>query len=147
KADTAMATLWKRTHETARPPIELEPGIPRAMSDMVVKCLESGRERRYQSVVEFARDLEAWEAGTSISAATPTQRWLRKATPFGKWLVSALAALIVAGGFVVIKKTGFHRAAKPDERAQPAIALAILPFRNASGDPSLDWLGSSLADI
>jgi len=147
KADTAMATLWKRTHESARPPIELEPGIPRALSDMVVKCLEIDRERRYQSVAEFARDLEAWEAGTSISAATPTQRWLRKATPFGKWLVPALAALIVAGAFVVIKKPGFHRAAKPDEPAQPAIALAILPFRNASGDPSLDWLGSSLADI
>src|ERR1700683_111410 len=38
KADTAMATLWKRTHEAARPPIELEPGIPQAVSDMVVKC-------------------------------------------------------------------------------------------------------------
>ena len=27
------------------------------------------------------------------------------------------------------------------------MSLAILPFRNASGDPSLDWLGPSLADM
>ena len=29
----------------------------------------------------------------------------------------------------------------------PAISLAILPFRNASGDSSLDWLGPSLAEM
>jgi TolB-like protein len=29
----------------------------------------------------------------------------------------------------------------------PAVSLAILPFRNASGDPALDWLGSYMADI
>jgi serine/threonine protein kinase/tetratricopeptide (TPR) repeat protein len=147
KADTAMATLWKRTHEAARPPIELEPGMPRAVSDMVVKCLEIDRERRYQNVAEFAKDLEAWQAGSAISAATPTQRWLRKAAPVAKWLVPALAVAIAVGAFVVIKKPGFHSAAKPDQPAQPAIALAILPFRNASGDPSLDWMGSSLADM
>ena len=29
----------------------------------------------------------------------------------------------------------------------PVTSLAILPFRNASGDPSLDWLASSLAEM
>ncbi len=147
KADTAMATLWKRTHEAARPPIELEPGIPRAVSDMVVKCLETDRERRYQNVAEFAKDLEAWQTGASISAATPMQRWLRKAAPVGKWLVPALAVVIAVGAYVAIKKPEFRSGAKSDQPAQPAIALAILPFRNASGDPSLDWLGASLADM
>lgn len=147
KADTAMATLWKRTHEAAHPPIELEPAIPRAVSDMVVKCLEIDRGRRYQSVAEFAKDLDAWQTGSAISAATPTQRWLRRAAPLAKWLVPALAVLIVVGVFVAIKKPGFHSAVKPDQPTQPAIALAILPFRNASGDASLDWMGSSLADM
>jgi tetratricopeptide (TPR) repeat protein len=31
--------------------------------------------------------------------------------------------------------------------AAPAVSLAILPFRNASGDPNLDWLGSSLSEM
>ena len=31
--------------------------------------------------------------------------------------------------------------------AGPDVSLAILPFRNASADPSLDWLGASLADM
>ena len=147
KADTAMATLWKRTHEAARPPIELESGIPQAVSDMVVKCLEIDRERRYQTVADFAKDLEAWQAGTSVSAATPMQRRLRNAAPFGKWLIPALAIGIAVGAFVAIKKFGSHPGPKADQSAQPGIALAILPFRNASGDPSLDWLGASLADM
>src|ERR1700737_3756013 len=29
----------------------------------------------------------------------------------------------------------------------PVVSLAILPFRNASGDASLNWLGPSLADM
>src|SRR6202046_3740077 len=144
KADTAMATLWKRTHEAARPPIELEPGIPRAISEMVVQCLEIDRERRYQSIADFARDLEAWQSGSSISAATPTQRWLRRAAPVGKWLVPVLVVAIALLAWAVNKKPGFHFATKPDQAGQPSIALAILPFRNASGAPSLDWLGATL---
>ena len=29
----------------------------------------------------------------------------------------------------------------------PVVSLAILPFRNASGDPALDWLGPSIAEM
>jgi len=147
KADTAMATLWKRTHEPARPLVELEPGIPRAVSEMVVKCLEIDRERRYQSVAEFTKDLDAWQAGTAISAATPIQRQLRRVAPFAKWLVPAFVVAIAVVAFVVVKKPEFRSGAKPDQPGQPAIALAILPFRNASGDASLNWLGASLADM
>jgi tetratricopeptide (TPR) repeat protein/predicted Ser/Thr protein kinase len=147
KADTAMATLWKRTHEAARPPIELEPGIPRAISDMVVKCLETDLGRRYQSVAEFARDLEAWEAGTSISAATPAQRWLRKVTPFRQWLAIGAAAVLLLALGVIFREKLTNKSSSSSATPTQTVALAILPFRNASGDPSLDWLGPSLADL
>ncbi len=35
----------------------------------------------------------------------------------------------------------------PSAGAKPEVALAILPFRNASQDPSLDWYGTTLADM
>ena len=35
----------------------------------------------------------------------------------------------------------------PSAGAKPEVALAILPFRNASQDPSLDWYGATLADM
>src|SRR5215469_3442594 len=47
KADTAMASLYKRTLECPRPPIELNPDIPRPLSNVVVHCLQIDKEKRY----------------------------------------------------------------------------------------------------
>jgi eukaryotic-like serine/threonine-protein kinase len=163
KADTAMQSLYKRTVEPARPPIELISDIPQELSDIVLHCLEIDKTKRFGTATEILEDLALWRGvrpGTAAGRARgPTATVAAPPVPAAplsvldrfkssqKWLVPALAVLIAVGAFVVIKKPGFHSAAKPDQPAQPAIALAILPFRNASGDPSLDWLGSSLADM
>jgi len=56
-----------------------------------------------------------------------------------------LLAAVAIGGWAfsgkLTSKTGSKATAGPD------VSLAILPFRNGSGDARLDWLGSSLADI
>ena len=61
--------------------------------------------------------------------------------PRACWLAVALGAWLLR-----------DRWAGPPEPPQqatagPAITLAILPFRNASGDPTLDSLGSSLSQV
>src|SRR6267154_4473364 len=40
KADTSMASLYKRTREKVPPPIELVPEIPKPLNAIVVRCLE-----------------------------------------------------------------------------------------------------------
>ena len=158
KAETAMESLYKRTSEPARPPIELFSDIPQQLNDIVLHCLEIDKTKRFGSATEILEDLAIWRgvrlgtvvgraSGATASVAAPPVSVLGRFRSSRKWLVPALAAAIAAGAFVVIEKPGFHSAAKPDQPAQPAIALAILPFRNASGDPSLDWLGASLADM
>ena len=158
KAETAMESLYKRTSEPARPPIELNSDIPQELNDIILHCLEIDKTKRFGSATEILEDLAIWRGvrpgtvagrapGATASVAAPPVSVLDRFRSSRKWLVPALAAVIAAGAFVVIKKPGFRSAAKPDQPAQPAIALAILPFRNASGDPSLDWLGSSLADM
>jgi serine/threonine protein kinase/tetratricopeptide (TPR) repeat protein len=158
KAETAMESLYKRTSEPARPPIELFSDIPQELNDIVLHCLEIDKTKRVGSATEILEDLAIWRGvrpgtvagrapGAIASVAARPVSVLDRFRSSRKWLVPALAAAIAAGAFVVIEKPGFHSAAKPDQPAQPAIALAILPFRNASGDPSLDWLGSSLADM
>jgi serine/threonine protein kinase len=57
RADTALATMLKRTQERARPPVELEPTITRELSEVVMKCLEIARERRYPSALDVLHDL------------------------------------------------------------------------------------------
>src|SRR5262249_15810429 len=57
QADTIMATLLKRVQERAVPPSTLDPALPRQLSDVVMKCLEADRAKRYQSTGEILADL------------------------------------------------------------------------------------------
>src|SRR4029077_9278278 len=47
QADTLMATLLNRPQQRAAPPRELDPAIPQALNDIVMKCLETSPEKRY----------------------------------------------------------------------------------------------------
>src|SRR5580658_4049732 len=64
KAETALESLYKRTTEHARPPIEVAPQIPKPLSDIAVRCLEIDKNKRYASAAEILNDLEAWAGGT-----------------------------------------------------------------------------------
>jgi eukaryotic-like serine/threonine-protein kinase len=155
-AETAYATLLKRTQERARDPVELDPTIPPQISRVVMKCLETNRDQRYGSALEIIRDLgqqTVTASRTALPAAAATQP---ATTPFSlKTVWSRQQRLWVAGGVLLLfivaavaygMKHGF-RPATNSSAAGPSVSLAILPFDNGSGDPSLDWLGPSLADM
>src|SRR5580704_12291299 len=57
KAETAMATLLKRIQERPLPPFEVDPAIPKAVSDVVMKCLQVDRDQRYSNAREILEDL------------------------------------------------------------------------------------------
>lgn len=148
KADTAMASLYKRTKEVARPPIDLNPGIPRALSDIVVRCLQIDKEKRYASATEILHDLTGGQA-TRAGTLPSIRMWPRlgELASRRKWIAGAavvLAAVLVAAIYEV--KHGFRSTKQPIVQG-PSISLAILPFGNSTGDQKLDWLGPSLADM
>ncbi len=143
EATTSFGTLLKRTQKRARPPIELDNEIPKFMNGIVVRCLEIDPQRRYASAQEILRDLEARHS----TGVTPLQvSLLRTLRQFPiKWIgVGLTAILLLIAGFVFWGKIS-SMAVKP-KPSVPVTSLAIIPFRNASGDPSIDWLGSSLAE-
>jgi tetratricopeptide (TPR) repeat protein/predicted Ser/Thr protein kinase len=157
KADTAIATLLKRTQERAQPPADVDPSIPKNLSDVVMKCLEIDRDQRYPTAREIFEDL-GHEMPTSVRTVPPTMLTQAAAGApnpvevslfqrYRIWIAGiAAVVLIVAAGFAFRGKifsgsTGRNSA--PVEQA----SIAILPFRNASGDSSLDWYGSSIANV
>src|SRR5579863_6569570 len=71
KADTALATLLKRTQERPQPPTDADPTIPKALSDVVMKCLEIDRDRRCSSAREILEDL-GQGAHTNARIIAPT---------------------------------------------------------------------------
>jgi tetratricopeptide (TPR) repeat protein/predicted Ser/Thr protein kinase len=147
KADSALASLVKRTHERAVPVSEHSASIPHALSDIVGKCLEPKLQDRYQHVGEILTDLEAWQGGR----AAATLNFPSSSRPWGQtiswhWIGGVAAVLVLAiVGFLFRDKLFKPTTARAP--SGPVVSLAILPFRNASGDPGLDWLGPSLADM
>jgi eukaryotic-like serine/threonine-protein kinase len=148
-AETAMASLYKRIKETARPPIELRPDIPRVLNNIVLRCLETDREKRYANAAEILQDLGIWQGtrmGTVVAPARsrfPIEKFARD----WKWIAGAAAVVLLAVFGVLLRGKFTSVGASETGPVMPQVSLAILPFHNASGDPSLDWLGPSLADM
>ncbi|HEX6907453.1 MAG TPA: serine/threonine-protein kinase, partial [Terriglobales bacterium] len=145
KADSALASLLKRTQERAAPVSSLDNKVPAVLSSVVSKCLERDPKLRYSSAKELLSDLEAWQ-GKSAAASIR----LPDVQPWGQdipWVGISVAAVVL-----ILAVTGFLLRAKlfaPSAKAPagPVVSLAILPFRNASGDPALNWMGPALSEM
>jgi eukaryotic-like serine/threonine-protein kinase len=144
-ADSALASLIKRTQERAAPVSDEDGSIPGALSGIVSKCLERDPALRYQSIKDVLNDLEGWQGKTAGAtlAFQSVRRWAPSAWP---WIGLIAAVLVLAVVGIRYRDTIFKQTT-PTVAVKPEVSLAILPFRNASGDSSLDWLGSSVADM
>jgi len=148
RADSALASLIKRTQERARPISDHDDTIPQTLSSIVSKCLEREPAGRYPTAKALLADLEAWQGKRAAGAIA-----FEAVKPWGQtvpwqWLGGAFAAIVLA----VVGYTYRGKIFGPitPHKAPVAVtseALAILPFHNASGDASWDWLGPSLGDM
>jgi len=147
RADSTIASLIRRTQERVSPVSDHDNTIPRSVSNIVTKCLERDVDLRYKTAAELLADLETWQgkrAGATLSFEPKIGPWGR--TIPWPWITAALIAVVLAIVGYRFRDKLFQSSATQTSAA-PAVSLAILPFRNASGDPSFDWLGPSLADM
>src|SRR5262249_9717941 len=103
---------------------------------------------------EVLADVEARTGRPVVATRTTAERTPGSRSPL---LLGGLAAAVVfgllAGGWFLRARLATVPRAQPPTQAQtraiaaPSITLAILPFRNASGDATLDSLGSSVSDV
>ena len=145
KADTGQAAMYKRTRETPKPPTVVEPSVPPLLSDVVAKCLEIDPKLRYQSAREILSDLEAWRGGAAPGSATVLARRPAASPPHwrnGPWLAELRRYLPWLAGWCV--RARHVSSPSPQASSTPAVSLAILPFRNHSGDGRLiGWARAS----
>jgi tetratricopeptide (TPR) repeat protein len=146
RADSALASLIKRTQERALPISAHDSTLPVTLTSVVNKCLERDPALRYQTATEMLRDLDAWEgnrAGATLGFHADVKPW-GQTIPWP--IVMGLATVLLLGtvGYVFRGRL----LSSPDKAASaPALSLAVMPFQNASGDSSWDWLGPSLSDM
>jgi tetratricopeptide (TPR) repeat protein/predicted Ser/Thr protein kinase len=152
-ADSALASLIKRTQERVVPVSELEKSVPPELSQIVSRCLERDVALRYQNASELLADLELW-AGTGRSGiiAARLKPGPRRWADENRRLLAGVAGLVLLlivtlAYFLTRPKSAPVSEVKQGVPVVPARSLAILPFRNSSGDAKDDWIGSSVADM
>jgi tetratricopeptide (TPR) repeat protein len=132
KADSALASLLKRTHERALPASSHSSAIPRALSDIVGKCLEPKLEDRYQHVSEILADLDAWQGGR----AAATLHFPSSSRPWGQTIpwhwIGAVAALLV---MVAVTAWYFSKRQNATVVAHAPVSVLVADFTNHTGDP------------
>jgi eukaryotic-like serine/threonine-protein kinase len=152
-AESAMASLIKRTQTRPIPVSNIDAHIPEALSGIVSKCLERNPAARFASIQELVEEIEVWQGKRTRSArsilasqmATQTDAFLAERRFPWKWLGAGIAALVLAVGAYF----GVRDRIQPlgeSQKPGSVMSLAVIPFHNDSGDPSLDWLSSSLSE-
>jgi serine/threonine protein kinase/tetratricopeptide (TPR) repeat protein len=167
RAESAIASLVKRTQERAVPLSDVDPTIPPTLSMIAAKCLERDRGARYNTVQELIDDLDIFEGRRPRS--TPGQSALRASVFAGqsgarqsqagtdalqiapkkspiKWVAIGVAGLALAIGAGVLVRSKLTGGGGSTAVQSAALSLAIVPFYNESSDPSLNWLSSSLSE-
>src|SRR6516162_613179 len=134
-SDTPLATLWKRMQEKAKPLTEVDPTIPKEVSDIVAKLLEIEPADRFSNAGQLAWRLESWlgisdpglmATGTvALPAAKSSFSW--------KWVSAGLALLLAAGGVAFWLKGP----ARP-KAAHAPVSVLVADFTNHTGDPIFD---------
>jgi WD40 repeat protein/serine/threonine protein kinase len=65
---TALATLEQVRKRPPVSPDQLQPGLPRDLTTICLKCLEKDPRRRYRSALALAEDLRRFQAGEPVRA-------------------------------------------------------------------------------
>src|SRR5262249_31003206 len=68
RSGSAIETMRQVVEEEPTPPSQLNPGVPRALESICLKCLRKGPDRRYQSAGEMADELDRFLAGSPAAS-------------------------------------------------------------------------------
>jgi eukaryotic-like serine/threonine-protein kinase len=117
-------------------PARLNPEVPAELERIINKALEKDRDIRCQSAAELRTDLKRLKrdagSGTTAAVASP-HRW---SPP--KIILTAIALVAVIATLIVGGRVYFGGA--PDR----INSIAVLPFANANGDPSMEYLSDGI---
>lgn len=135
-AESALASLIRRTQERATPVLDSDNTIPTSVSNIVAKCLERDLNLRYQNIGELLKDLDAWQgnrAGVGLTFHANVGPWGRDIN----WPIVATFATVI-----VLAITGWLLRGKLLRKPVPAslkpISVLVADFTNHTGDPVFD---------
>ncbi len=151
EGDTAFAIGVKQKSESPQDPKELNSQISEDLSRVILRCLEKEKEKRYQSAGEIRSELSHIEQGIPT-----TERAIPKKEPITskeitvtfrvkKLLIPATVVIALVVAAVILIQLLPQKEAIPVSTDKPT--LAVVYFKNNTGDPNFEHWRSTLSDL
>jgi serine/threonine protein kinase/predicted Zn-dependent protease len=151
EGETPLSIAMKHKSETPKDPREINARIPEDLSRLILRCMEKAKEKRYQGAEELLSELNELEEHIPT-----TERLLPKRKPspskeitvtfdVKKLFIPALVIIAVVIATVIIWRFFLKREIAPIPSDKPS--LAIMYFKNNTGDENLEHWRSALSDL
>jgi tetratricopeptide (TPR) repeat protein/TolB-like protein len=140
---TPFAAAVRRLTEAPTPPRRLVPDLDPRWEEAILRCLAPDPAERFQSAADVPRFL----AGEAVGGG--------RRRPARRALVATGAALLLAGALVstvwLARRSTSGPAAEPATAPAPAgparRAIAVLGFKNSTGQQEAAWLATGLGEM
>lgn len=131
QAESAIASLLKRTHERAAPASDVDATISRTVSAVVAKCLETDPKNRYQNFDELLIVLE------ELQGKRPASVFAQKApAASSRWIMAGLAAVAVLAIAALVATVFLRSRGAPT--AHKTVTVLLADFENSTADSVFD---------
>jgi serine/threonine protein kinase len=152
EGETPLSVAMKHKSQAPRDPKEINAQISEDLSSVILKCMEKDREKRYQNVEDILSELINIEEGIPT-----TERILPKRKPLTtkeitvtfklqKLFIPALAVVaLVIIGVIIWRLIPRGEGIPSAPSGKPS--LAVMYFKNNTGDEGLDHWRTMIADL
>ena len=150
EGETPLGVAIKHKTEMPPDPKKLNPQVPDGLSQLVLRCMEKDRAKRYQTADEVLADLDRIESGIPTTAREApkkkpfTSKEITVKFNIKKLIIPAAALIVIVMAAVVALRLVSKKGGELTPSGVPS--LAILYFKNNTGDPKMDFWRSALAE-
>ena len=146
KGDTALSVALKHKTRIPLDPRKLNPEVSENLSRLILICMEKERKRRYQSAEDLLSDLKNIEEGFPLGTKIkPRQRSLVTKLTSKRIFIPAMGVALAVIAVLTWKLLSQKEGVSLYPSSRPS--LAILYFKNNTGDKNLDFWRNALSDL
>lgn len=152
EGETPLSIAVKHLNQKPQNPQAYNMQIPDSLSQIILKCLEKNREKRYQTTRELCADLAKVEEELETGERKLPRTWAFTTKKF-KHLTGLEhrpylpAAFVIALAVLVFLSWRFLIPQADAMAVREPVDVAVISFVNQTGDPAFDYLQEAIPNL